>query len=460
MQRSRFAPIFALMAVQVWVGLARAADATWDGGGSNNDWATADNWNPDGTPTFNADLNVIFYSSPAQLSNFIGTSKTIGSLNFNDSATSGVTIRTSTTDGGSTGSTLTLGSGSVAPAITMANPGVAVSHEIGVSGSNGTITLANDLTVTINGDNVNRQIAITSPITETGGSHGITLSGTGGQLTLGAANTFTGSTVITSSILSLTNANALQNSPFDTTSSVVGTDSRGLRTTGTALNLGGLIGDKNLVGIYTLDNGGYSSITAITLNTAFGSSHSYSGVIEDSRDLIKTGEGTQTLSGALAYTGTTAINAGTLLIDGTHAGGGTYTVASGAAFGGTGETSGNVTFSGDALMWVVDLNNPIVIGGTVSFGSEDGGFGINRLQNIDWGNTAFDTYTLIDNATVNFTNVRDVGIDNAVVVAPGVSAYFQSGSLQLVVVPEPSTIVLGAIGMAGMAYIASRRRRV
>jgi len=55
--------------------------------------------------------------------------------------------------------------------------------------------------------------------------------------------------------------------------------------------------------------------------------------------------------------------------------------------------------------------------------------------------TADGIYTLINGtATIDFANVSNVGSSNAYDLGGGKSAYFQSGSLDLVVtaVPEPS----------------------
>ncbi|HEX5790057.1 MAG TPA: autotransporter-associated beta strand repeat-containing protein [Luteolibacter sp.] len=132
-------------------------------------------------------------------------------------------------------------------------------------------------------------------------------------LTLSNTNTFTGSTTITSGILSLTNLNSLQYSYIDTTASVAGDANDGLRTNQTTLKLGGLSGNKNLASIFTTTSGGYSSVTAITLDVATANNLTYSGVIDGARNLTKTGLGTQVLSGTNGYTGTTTVSNGTLL---------------------------------------------------------------------------------------------------------------------------------------------------
>jgi autotransporter-associated beta strand protein len=173
----------------------------------------------------------------------------------------------------------------------------------------------------------------------------------------------------------------------------------------------------------------------------------------------KAGDGTMIINSNSTYTGLTTVSAGTLLVNGTHAG--AFTVASGATLGGTGTINGNMTLGGDSLFWITDLNSPMAMGGgaTLSFTGDGGGFGIDRLLNIDWDNILAGTYTLVS-GNVDFSNIRNVGLANAHVFDWGYSAYFQEGSLQLVVtpVPEPSAIVILAVG-AGFLGVAKVRRR-
>jgi hypothetical protein len=97
---------------------------------------------------------------------------------------------------------------------------------------------------------------------------------------------------------------------------------------------------------------------------------------------------------------------------------------------------------------------------TLSFTGDGGGFGIDRLANIDWETILEGTYTLVS-GNVDFANIRNVGLSNAHLLDSGYSAYFQEGSLQLVVtpVPEPSTIVLLGAGASILGLRATRRRR-
>ncbi|MGI9177784.1 MAG: hypothetical protein ACR2IT_08005, partial [Pirellulales bacterium] len=94
----------------------------------------------------------------------------------------------------------------------------------------------------------------------------------------------------------------------------------------------------------------------------------------------------------------------------------------------------------------------LAVGGTTTFA---GSFGIANILGLD-STTPQGTYTLIA-GTVDFTNVTNVGANNAVSI-PGSSntAYLQQGSLQMVVVPEPSVVVVGIAGLT-LAVAALRR---
>ncbi|MGB3118138.1 MAG: autotransporter-associated beta strand repeat-containing protein, partial [Verrucomicrobiales bacterium] len=71
-------------------------------------------------------------------------------------------------------------------------------------------------------------------------------------------------------------------------------------------------------------------------------------------ELVKEGGGTLTLPGTNTYTGTTTVNEGTLLVNGIHTGGDTYSV-SGGVLGGTGSTASAVNISGAGIL---DSGNP------------------------------------------------------------------------------------------------------
>ena len=73
---------------------------------------------------------------------------------------------------------------------------------------------------------------------------------------------------------------------------------------------------------------------------------------------------------------------------------------------------------------------------------------------MDWANIVNGTYTLI-NGSLNTANLGNLGLENAYDIDGSRTAYFQSGSLQLVVIPEPRAALLGGLGL----LLLLRRRR-
>ncbi len=205
--------------------------------------------------------------------------------------------------------------------------------------------------------------------------------------------------------------------------------------------------------------------TTLTQDVTFGGAGNTTvstAAITGSGSLIKDGDGILTLAFANTYTGDTTVADGTLLVTnttGSGTGAGAVTVGAGAALGGTGSIAGDLNFAGTSLFEILDINDPLAVGGTTTFGS---GFGIDNLTGIDWDSLALDSpYTLISTAQ-SFTDsdIDNFGLANAAPVGSGRLAYFQSGSLALVVVvPEPTTIALLASGVALFGYRFARRRR-
>ena len=99
--------------------------------------------------------------------------------------------------------------------------------------------------------------------------------------------------------------------------------------------IGSLSGDGRMTSSNTA--GGFLEIS--------GASDSiYSGEIDGLVSLLKTGVGFQTLAGNLNHAGPTSIEEGGLLVDGTHLGGGAYTVT-GGVLGGNGAVDSDVAIS-------------------------------------------------------------------------------------------------------------------
>ncbi len=277
----------------------------------------------------------------------------------------------------------------------------------GVAGT-GNLTLNNNSSIangiTVSTTNVNNIGSITDSGTGTGGTlissvlgsnvTGLTQN-SAGTLTLSGTNLFIGDTTLTAGTLNLQSTNALQYSVINTNSTA------GLLTIGAsavntiAITLGGLngtgsatagsFGDLALVNIDS---------TPATVNLTIGNSNasyasntlnpSYSGIISGAGSVTKIGTNTQTLAGANTYTGTTAVNGGTLAISGSGSlngatgtalslGGGTlsYSVVGGTQnFTGTtiapGTSGVTVGASGETVNLGTTTRN---VGGAVNFGT-------------------------------------------------------------------------------------------
>jgi autotransporter-associated beta strand protein len=169
-----------------------------------------------------------------------------------------------------------------------------------------------------------------------------------GTWTLGGSGNFTGPTVITAGTLSLSSATALQNSPFNT-ASVAGGASAGLKIATTTLSLGGLTGSNSFESRFnTTSSVLYSGLTALAFNTAANATLAYSGGLADngnSMTLTKNGNGTQYLTGTVAYTGATTVNAGFLGSNSTFSGPVTVTNGGGLAPGASAGAFGTFTIS-------------------------------------------------------------------------------------------------------------------
>jgi autotransporter-associated beta strand protein len=191
--------------------------------------------------------------------------------------------------------------------------------------SNVTVTPLVKIALGGNGDGeISGNIGVTSGALTKSGNGTWTLSGTNG---------ITGATTISAGILRLSNATALQDSPFNT-ASVAGGAAAGLRIETTTLSLGGLTGANPLKGRFTTAlggpsnataQGGYEGLTNLTLNTVAGSNLAYTGAIVEGATgmtLTKTGAGIQTLGLGNTYTGTTFVNGGLLSLTGNTLAGG------------------------------------------------------------------------------------------------------------------------------------------
>ena len=193
-------------------------------------------------------------------------------------------------------------------------------------------------------------------ITNSSGTAGVTFTnwlsgGTNfdGSVTLGAANTYNGPTILDggtgsqgTSTLALNANNAIpNNSAFIQSPNTILDLTAWGKTTGITTGMGSLTG----AGTITL-----GSTSVLTIGYDNTSPAPYAGAIGGSNGvIIKTGNGTLTFSGTNTYTGSTTVKGGTLLINGMSTGS-AVTVASGATLSGSGTITTNVTVSNGATL--------------------------------------------------------------------------------------------------------------
>ncbi len=201
------------------------------------------------------------------------------------------------------------------------------------------------------------------------GTQGLLVGGTGAsgiRVMLAGPNNFSGDTVINSGAkLTIAHNLALQNSPLNVGSAGgnFALNSAGTVTNAAVANsptLGGLIGSRHLVSVFTNAVGNNetnlaaTAVEGFTLNLAADKSLTYSGNIVDfavGTTLTKAGPGTQTLSGSHSFTGKTSINAGKLLFNGSLSNvDAALNVANAASLGGTGSIGRNVTIEDGGML--------------------------------------------------------------------------------------------------------------
>jgi autotransporter-associated beta strand protein len=250
---------------------------------------------------------------------------------------------------------------------------------------------------------------------------GGTISGVGGltklgagTLVLSAANTFSGGTMLAAGTLSLANNLALGTGALTTTGSVVdyidgvtianpiivNSNTTQLQVTAGTATQAGVISELNgprpieKIGAGTLvltganTNSGLTTISTGTLvlggggtsgsilgnvvnNGSFAvnrsDAYTFSGAISGSGSFVQMGTGTTILSANSTYTGTTTVNAGTLIVNGSIANS-AVTVNSGATLAGTGTVGATTILSGGTL---APGNSPgtITVAGNLAFQS-------------------------------------------------------------------------------------------
>jgi fibronectin-binding autotransporter adhesin len=320
----------------------------------------------------------------------------------------------------------------------------------------GAVTLGAAVTVTTPG----ATLTVGGPV---GGSFALTKAGAGTLVLAGAGSTYT-TTTITSGTLQVGNA----------------------------------------AGAGSLGSGAVTNSGTLAFGAAAAST--IANTISGTGNVVQSGSGVTTVTGSNVYTGTTAVNAGSLLVNGTHGSGstlaGNYTVASSAILGGFGTvnfgasagltvsaggtltpggggaSATNLTVNGPAsgTATIVTLtsgsNFDVYLAGASHTNSEliltNGAInlgGATLVLTQDGHVTGGQTYTLISNSAspssiinqfAGGTSGTSDGIPYTLSYNTGASP--ETVTLTVNSVPEPGS--LGLLGIGALGLLARRRRRI
>ena len=203
------------------------------------------------------------------------------------------------------------------------------------------------------------------------------------------------------------------------------------------------------------------SVLVVSNTTTFSGGFGASGGSGTGVGITIGGSGTAIISGnsSLLNDAITLTDTVKLLVN-NSLGSANVVVGAGAAIGGTGAIAGPMSLAAGANFIAFNLTDSFAVTGAVSL---DNTFSINSLLGsnglgLDWSTVADGTYTLID-STSSFSNIQNFGETNKASIGGDRFAYFSEGSLQLNVVPEPSTCALLALSALGLAGHVIRRRR-
>ncbi len=298
---------------------------------------------------------------------------------------------------------------------------------------------------------------VNAPIKDNGNPVTLVATTGTGRIQLNAVNTHTGGTVISSQVYR--NIDGQDANPGNTSRillqnvNALGPNTNRLRVESGYLDLGSLsptVGkfDGFVSGVVTGSNA--STVLTVGNGTVDSDISDFAGTLNNI-SLTKTGAGTQILSGVNVTTGAVTVSAGTLLVNGSL-GNSAVTVNAGA-FGGSGMIGSTLNLTSGSFH-VVDLLDALRVTGTVTLYA---GFGVDDLAGLTWDSVADGTYSLIDGTLGAgvFAGLNHNSLATAYDIGGGRIAYFQEGSLQLVVIPEPRAAMLGGLGLLALL----RRRR-
>jgi autotransporter-associated beta strand protein len=325
---------------------AEGSSRTWDGGGADNNWATAANWSSNRLPVAGLDL---IFPAGAPADSLVSTNNIAGldarTLTFGgkDYVIGGNAITLS--DGINVDTT---GSGTLGP-ILNANITLTGAQTFTCNGPVGAV-FGGILTLPSFGLTVDGTNNLTFAGQVTGGG-GITKNGGGTLFLVGTGNNYTGNTIINSGIVEIQSTNSL---------GATGVSSFTIVQNGATLQLGP--NAVNVPEMISLNGSGVAGIGALfaascnaicsiagsvslasntTIGATVGQTVELSGPISSSSGLTKVGAGALWLNNSNSYTGVTNISQGRMLV--TNSG----------ALGATGDSNNTVVSSGGVL----DINS-------------------------------------------------------------------------------------------------------
>ncbi len=476
---------------------ARAVDYTWDGGGTDDKFSTADNWNT--APV--AGTNFLIFAGLTRLtpSNDFAAGTAFGGLSFasgaGDFTLSGSTLRL----GDANNTSLTIGS-DASGAIVINNNLELDEAQVRFNSSSGGSLTVNGLIGPAPGRASFAELLVTrgsvyftNPTNDFNAGMGVI----GGRLVVAnIADAGVVSAIGVGSKIRLGNAGS--SGTFEYTGGAASTDRQLVIGGGDLVGHtgGGVIASSGTGAMtFTADafNTPVGTVTAartLTLRGTYtGAPNVIEGVIADNNTAgggiinpVKNDAGTWQLDGANTYSGTTLISGGTLLVNGTHTGGGQYTVASGATLGGTGlidaaiqvldsgivapGNSAGILNAGDDFTFNSTSTGLFELGGT-GRGTQYDALVVDETLTLDgdivvtlingFNPSAGDSFDLLDwgALTDNGYSLTLPGLGAG--LSWDTSGFGSAGTL--LVIPEPSTFALLGLGAVALLGLVRRGRR-
>ncbi len=363
-----------------------------------------------------------------------------------------------------------------------------------------TVTGTLNVSATINGSNSSRSLAKSGA----------------GTLVISSANAYTGAVRVNEGVLRIANATAtgttnggviVQNGAALELSNGVAVGAEALTITGTGVSNAGALRNvasntSSYAGLVTVGNGGGrinsdaggsltltgGVATSLFNNVTFGGAGNATvstAAISGAGGLVKDGNGVLNLNVGSTYAGPTTISAGTLFVNntsGSATGTGLVSLLSNATLGGNGTIGGSVAVS-DGTIAPGNSPGTLAVGGSLTLDSlsllsfeldasnQTVGSGINDLItvgadmtldgtiNVSSSPLSSGTWRLFNYSGTLTNNTLDIGLIN---LAPSHTASIQTGTfgqINLVVVPEPETIMLFGAGVTILGLRLFRRRR-